>query len=1003
MKKTKLFAIFAFAILTFSALLGILTVNGLDNPTITTDKPDYTPGETVSISGSGFDASGSYAIPVIRPDGGIVVGDGSFTDGWDNITADGSGCFTYPYILDGVEGLYTVRVYNSPWNGDLSALAIAETMFTDAKGDFSIDFCAAAPYSYDHATGGGAYDDGTIGKTSDVVESLEGIDFAAYDIVTYLVKVTVDDTTSAGTDAPQTLRMSFSFDTDTTGQSGVALGDVTYVGVNYGPIQDLIAGENTVDDGIVDDGGSTVSNFDETQIGTMFQSGSELHLVFDLDDLERNEEVVVRIDVMLMYDGVSNPTGNLQARFSGAQLIYIQGTVPVSPPQNVPGGAQTVPFLKIGDLYIANPSIDIEKYVSVDGGSNWLDADSATGPYVLVGNDVKFKVVVTNTGDVTLDGISVSDSDFAFTGIATSLAAGASDESDVLTVAAVAGQHENTATVSVTFDSVLYTDYDLAHYFGADPQIAVVKQVSVDNTNWLDADSATGPLILVGNNVYFRVKVTNIGNVPLSNVAVTDTDFTFTGVVTSLAVGAEDYSDVLTVASVAGQQMDTATASGDFTDDAGATRSESDTDDAYYFGADPQIAVVKTTADDYGNEGDGIAILPGETVTWKYLVTNVGNVPLSNVVVTDSQGVTVTCPKTTLAVGESMLCTASGTATVGWYNNIGTASGSFTDDAGQTGTDTDNDPSSYYGLTPGIITNSALCDFGSDFRLIFTPDMTCFTSKTPYYKLSDSNPGQFFYNLFQVNDGSVETYTLEIPYPFVTQGAMPVHVSGGVLVHECPCGSICFEPTNELAAYGYTFTLADYTDTNGDGKIGFGDTYSVHVPAELGFQYINIHLDYGLEKTDGWLKKGDNAVSDGTGKNPAPEGLTIVDNTAYTFNAYADSSLITDSTDTICNQNEYKQIRGFGGLVYYFDGTEYIPLAGAEVELVAQDGTVLETMTTDADGWYLSEYIHKGKTTTYTLRLKAGTAPTGPYSQQTVTGIVVGGSVKFGEGSFWIP
>ncbi len=51
-------------------------------------------------------------------------------------------------------------------------------------GDFSLDFIAAEPYSYDHAVGGGAYDDRTIGV--DVVESLEGGDFVCGDTVTYL-------------------------------------------------------------------------------------------------------------------------------------------------------------------------------------------------------------------------------------------------------------------------------------------------------------------------------------------------------------------------------------------------------------------------------------------------------------------------------------------------------------------------------------------------------------------------------------------------------------------------------------------------------------------------------------------------------------------------------------------------------------------------------------------------------------------------------------------------
>jgi hypothetical protein len=185
--------------------------------------------------------------------------------------------------------------------------------------------------------------------------------------------------------------------------------------------------------------------------------------------------------------------------------------------------------------------------------------------------------------------------------------------------------------------------------------------------------------------------------------------------------------------------------------------------------------------------------------------------------------------------------------------------------------------------------------------------------------------------------------------------------------------------------------LADYDNTNGDGEIGFGDVYLVDVPAELGFQYINIHLDYGLEKTDGWIKKGANATSEATGKNPAPAGLSINDNTAHTFNAYTDGVLIPGNTDTMYNLNEFKQIRGFGGLVKYSGSLD--PVRGAQVELRDSKGHLLETMTTVGDGSYSSNYIHKGKAATYTLKL---------LSTGETKSVTVGGQVKFGEGDFLI-
>ena len=49
-------------------------------------------------------------------------------------------------------------------------------------------------FSVDHRIGGGAYDDRTIG--TDVVESLEGRDFACGALATFLVEISVDDNTT---------------------------------------------------------------------------------------------------------------------------------------------------------------------------------------------------------------------------------------------------------------------------------------------------------------------------------------------------------------------------------------------------------------------------------------------------------------------------------------------------------------------------------------------------------------------------------------------------------------------------------------------------------------------------------------------------------------------------------------------------------------------------------------------------------------------------------------
>ena len=102
-------------------------------PQVSTDQPYYAPDSTVTITGAKFTANASYDVVVVRPDGSIVTGDGSFTPGWDTVIADASGSFTYSYILDGIDGTYIVNVYNSPWGGVGSgATPAASTSFEDA-------------------------------------------------------------------------------------------------------------------------------------------------------------------------------------------------------------------------------------------------------------------------------------------------------------------------------------------------------------------------------------------------------------------------------------------------------------------------------------------------------------------------------------------------------------------------------------------------------------------------------------------------------------------------------------------------------------------------------------------------------------------------------------------------------------------------------------------------------------------------------------------------------
>jgi LPXTG-motif cell wall-anchored protein len=93
--------------------------------TIATDKADYRPGATVHMTGSGYARSCLVKVRVVRPDGSVVRGDGSFEPGVDQVRTTARGRLFYDYKLNGIEGLYRVRVLGA------GNVLLAKTTFTD--------------------------------------------------------------------------------------------------------------------------------------------------------------------------------------------------------------------------------------------------------------------------------------------------------------------------------------------------------------------------------------------------------------------------------------------------------------------------------------------------------------------------------------------------------------------------------------------------------------------------------------------------------------------------------------------------------------------------------------------------------------------------------------------------------------------------------------------------------------------------------------------------------
>ena len=107
-----------------------------------------------------------------------------------------------------------------------------------------------------------------------------------------------------------------------------------------------------------------------------------------------------------------------------------------------------------------------------------------------------------------------------------------------------------------------------------------------------------------------------------------------------------------------------------------------------------------TNGVDADDAADAPYIKVGDTVTWEYNVTNDGEEKLINVVVhDDTENKDVSCPKTELAAGESMVCTLTATAVAGPYENTAQVNAKGSDSATPV---KDTDPSHYYGSDPKI-------------------------------------------------------------------------------------------------------------------------------------------------------------------------------------------------------------------------------------------------------------------------------------------------------------
>ena len=341
---------------------------------------------------------------------------------------------------------------------------------------------------------------------------------------------------------------------------------------------------------------------------------------------------------------------------------------------------------------------------------------------------------------------------------------------------------------AAAYDLILITENSLHyHYYGSEPDIHVEKL-----TNGTDADSPKGPYITKDNPVNWTYVVTKPGNTNLTTIQVADNMPGVTPVYKSGDLNGDGWLNLTetwifnaTGTAVPGQYANIGTSNG--TDPLGTKVTA--TDPSHYYGSEPDIHVEKLTNGSDADSPKDPNITKDNPVNWTYVVTIVGNVNLTAIDVVDNVSGVDPAYKSGdtnnddwLNLTETWIFNATGTAEMGQYANIGTANG--TDLLGKNVTDTD--PSHYFGVPK----KTCMSDYKNDTRgnlldgwtvfvddngdgLLDTGETNTTTSGGGYWQICDLDSGTT-YRVCEVNQTGWTPFDPASGCRSVTAGDDPV-------------------------------------------------------------------------------------------------------------------------------------------------------------------------------------------------------------------------------------
>jgi len=280
------------------------------------------------------------------------------------------------------------------------------------------------------------------------------------------------------------------------------------------------------------------------------------------------------------------------------------------------------------DIEVRTPGLEITKEL----------AQGQRNP-VLPGETVTYTIIVTNTGDIELNNIEVTDSlDNTWTRTITKLEPNESEEYSFEYTVPINTPNSTAIKniVTAVCDEISEPETDEEDILVYTPDLTITKQLAVGQKN----------PVMPGETVTYKITVTNTGNIELNNIEVTDSlDDTWTQTIIKLEPGeSEEYTFEYIVANNTPNNTtmkNIVTASCNELDDP-------ETDEEDILVKTPGLNVIKELA-----AGQRNPVMPGETVAYTITVSNTGNIELTNVVVTDSLDLSWTQTITKLFAGES--------------------------------------------------------------------------------------------------------------------------------------------------------------------------------------------------------------------------------------------------------------------------------------------------------------------------------------------------------------